>query len=327
MNILFICRRFWPSVGGVEKHARQVAVKLTKRGNKVTVLTEKYDRNLRNKEIKNGIKIVRFPYPKIKLLGLLYIWFRLFKNRSLIEQSEIIHCHDVFVWYLPFRFLYPKKAVYTTFHGWEGIYPIPLKNIFLKRLSAALSRGNICVGEFIERHYGIKADAVTYGAVSRSLHRSVGKDRRSIVYVGRLEADTGLPVFLDVLRKLENYTIEFCGDGSLRESCENFGKVRGFVDPKDYLAKAEICFGSGYLSILEAFDSKCLVVALYHNQLKKDYYTLTPFAKWLICDSNPAKICEKINFYLNKPNLAMKIRKEAQGWAREQTWDKLADLY
>lgn len=164
MKVLFLTKLYYPHIGGVEKHVYEVGKRLKLNGKSVTVLTEKYDTNLRNEEISEGIKIVRFSYPKVKFFGLLYIWFWLFRNRNLIQKSDIVHCHDIFIWYFPFRFLYPNKPVYTTFHGWEGIYPIPRKYIFLKKLAARLSRGNICVGHYIEKYYGIKADKVVYGA-------------------------------------------------------------------------------------------------------------------------------------------------------------------
>jgi glycosyltransferase involved in cell wall biosynthesis len=164
MKILFITRLFYPHVGGVEKHVYEVAKVLRLRGNSITILTERYDKNLKKNEVINGIKVVRFSYPHFKLLGLFFIWIWLFKNRRLIEDADIIHIHDVFIWYLPFRFLYPHKRVFTTFHGWEGVWPIPWKNIYLKRLAARLSAGTIVVGKYIEKYYGIKADKTAYGA-------------------------------------------------------------------------------------------------------------------------------------------------------------------
>lgn len=146
MKILFLTHHKWPHVGGVEKHVYEVTKSLERGGHKVTIISEE--------DIK---------YPHIKLLGLIYIWFWLFSNRKLIENADIIHCHDVFIWYLPFRFLYPSKKVFTTFHGWEGIWPIPWKNIYFKRLAAKLSDGTIAVGKYIEKYYGIEANKIIYG--------------------------------------------------------------------------------------------------------------------------------------------------------------------
>jgi glycosyltransferase involved in cell wall biosynthesis len=145
-KVLFLSHYRYPHVGGVEKHIEEIRRILTKKGIDVKVISE-----------------VDIKYPHIKFLGLFFIWIWLFKNRRLIEDAHIIHIHDVFIWYLPFRFLYPHKRVFTTFHGWEGIWPIPWKNIYLKRLAARLSTGTIVVGKYIEKYYGIQANKITYG--------------------------------------------------------------------------------------------------------------------------------------------------------------------
>jgi len=288
MRILFITRRYSPSIGGVEKHVREVSLSLRKKGHKVTVISEE--------DIK---------YPHIKLLGLFSIWFWLFRNRNLIKQSDIVHCHDVFIWYLPFRFLYPSKPVYTTFHGWEGRYPIPKKNILLKKLSAKLSWGSICVGKYIEKYFGIKADFITYGAVTSILYSIEVKKPKYIVFIGRLERDTGLLTFLEWLEKHEGYGVGFCGDGALRSECERYGKVHGFGDPKPFLIKAEFCIPGGYLSALEAMAYKCKIKVFLDNPLKADYWRLTPFYEWVEEEDVES----------------------AYEWVKGQNWKKLARVY
>ena len=305
MRILFLTRLFWPHLGGVEKHVEGLSLSLRKKKHRVTILTEKFDKNLKETEFVNGVKIVRFSYPKIKYLGILYIWFWFFKNRKLIEKSDIVHCHDVFIWYLPFRFLFPRKPVYITFHGWEGVYPIPWKSILLKRVAVILSKGNICVGKYLKKYFGIKSTSVTFGAVDTALSSKAVKDKSLTVYVGRLEKDTGLMVFLKRLKKIGEAKVVFCGDGSLRKECENYGEVLGFVDPRPYLAKASVCFPSGYLSALEAMVNKCEIELAWDNPLKKDYWTMTPFYEWI----------------------QNKDRSSAYNWVIGETWEKLADSY
>jgi len=264
MKILFLAHYSWPHVGGVEKHAKEVVDRLRQKGHEVKVISEE------------NIK-----YPHIKFLGLLYIWFWLFKNRSLIKQSDIIHCHDVFVWYLPFRFLYFKKPVYTTFHGWEGYYPVPLLNILQKRIASRLSWGTIAIGKYIEKYYGIKANKIIYGGGGTPGGRPSATTPgvfatargNSIVFVGRLEKDTGLLQFLEQL-KIKNLKlkIDFVGDGSLRKECEKYGMVRGFTDPKPFLKRAKICVPGGYLSYIEAKQADCKIMTFHNNPLKKDYW-------------------------------------------------------
>ncbi len=281
MRVLFLARYSWPHRGGVERHIYSLSSRLNLKGHKVkTISTE---------DIK---------YPNIKILGLIYIWFWLFKNRKLILGVDIVHCHDVFVWYLPFRFLFLHKPVYTTFHGWEGKFPIPFKNIFLKRLACKLSWGSIAVGEYIEKWYGVKADYITYGGIETMKRTNSKRKRNSILYVGRLEWDTGIKKLFKFLDTHKSYSVEFCGDGRLRETCEKYGTVHGFTDPHLYYKKSQICFAGGYLVALEALSSGCKLMVGWDNTLKKDYWKLSPF-----------------------------LDEDANSWARQQTWDKVAQLY
>ena len=55
-----------------------------------------------------------------------------------------------------FRFIFPKKKVYITFHGWEGKWPLPMWAILNKRIANFLCNGSIAVGIYIEKWYGIK---------------------------------------------------------------------------------------------------------------------------------------------------------------------------
>lgn len=326
MNILFITRFYYPHLGGVEKHVGGVSNYLIKKGDKVTIVTEKYGEELKSHEETNGITIIRLRYPKIKFLGLILIWLYLFKNLRLIKSADIIHCHDVFIWYLPFRFLYPKKPVFTTFHGWEGIYPIPFKNILIKKLSAKLSWGNICVGKYIEKFYGIKANSIAYGAVSLPRKSNFKKIPKSLVYVGRLEKDTDFDKSLQVIKLLKGWRIDFCGNGKFAKECSKYGTVHGWSDPTAYYAKAKFSFALGYLSILEGLINKCIVIAFASNFPRLTYLREFPFAKLLIVKS-PQEAIKRINYYLDNPEISKALINEGYEWAKKNSWKKLTNQY
>ncbi|HET7098951.1 MAG TPA: hypothetical protein VFI61_01805 [Patescibacteria group bacterium] len=93
-----------------------------------------------------------------------------------------------------------------------------------------------------------------------------------IVFVGRLEKDTGLLEFLKWLKENKWSKVDFCGDGSLRSECEKYGTVHGFTDPKPFLKKAEICVPGGYLSYIEAKAYGCKIKVFPNSPLKKDYW-------------------------------------------------------
>jgi glycosyltransferase involved in cell wall biosynthesis len=283
MKILFITRLFYPHIGGVEKHVYEVSKKLKIKGNIVKIISEQ--------DVKQ---------PHIKLFGLIYIWLWLFNNRILIKNADVIHCHDVFIWYLPFRFLYPKKPLFTTFHGWEEKFPIPRLNIIQKRLAAKLSNSTIAVGRYIKKYYGFTANKITHGAAEQT-RVTLNKKTKSIVYVGRLEENTGILEFLECLNDNNGYKVDFCGDGSLRKECEKYGTVHGFTNPNPYLKKAEYCVPGGYLAALEGLSYGCKLKLFWNNKIKEDYWKMSPF-------------------YELKGE---KLKK----WAKKQTWNKLADEY
>lgn len=291
-----------PRIGGVEKHIEEISKRLTNKNFKIIILTEKHSPELKSEEKKGGIRIFRIKYPKIKFFGLSIIWINLLKNLGEIRKSNIVHIHDVFVWYFPFRFLFPNKKIFITHHGGQAKYPIPKKEIFFKRLASRLSSGTICVGGFIPIHFGLKCNSVIYGATK--LKKTSKKEKR-IVWVGRLEEETGIKKALKEMKKMKNYRIDFCGDGPLRNECEKAGTVHGFTDPLPFLKKAKICYPVGYLSCLEAMANKCEVRVVWENKLKKDYWQMTPFYKYI-------------------------KNKDVEGayeWVKTQTWDNVVEEY
>lgn len=241
MNILFISHHKYPHIGGVEKHVKEITEILVKDGHFVKIVSEE--------DIKQ---------PKIKFFGLIYIWFWFFKNIFLIKKSDVVHIHDVFVWFLPFRFLFPFKKVFVTFHGWEGKYPIPMYNIINKKIANKLTNGSIAVGKYIEKYYGIKANYIIHGAVKTVNNTRNNKTKNSIVWLGRKDIDTGYLEFQRWLTKQKNkYTVKY---------------ITNEPNPEKHLKTAEYCAPSGYLSYLEAKNFGCKILLFPNNQLKKDYW-------------------------------------------------------
>lgn len=273
MRILFLSKFFYPYIGGVEKHVLRVGEELVKQGHQVTVLTQKHKTGLNNQDNYHGLTIVRLPYSASKW----GIWQNLWTYRPLFQQANIIHCHDIFFWYLPFRFLYPSKPVFTTFHGWEGTWPIPAKNIRLRKIWEKLSFGNICVGNYLTKYYFTKPDAITYGAVDVPSPLPTESSSKKIVFIGRLSSDLGLKQLLPVFKNLK---VTFIGDGLLKPQCQKIGKVLGQLkDLRPILKTRPVVFASSYLTIWEALAYRCQVFSLYQNPLKKDYLINFPAAK------------------------------------------------
>ncbi|MEK7060906.1 MAG: glycosyltransferase family 4 protein [Patescibacteria group bacterium] len=327
MTIVFLCTSFYPNIGGVEKHVFEVAKRLVRKGNKVVVITEG-KHNLQEKVA--GIKIYRFNFGEKSWIKKFKIWIKLWKYRELFKKTDIVHCHDVFFWYFPFRFLFLRKKVYTTFHGYETKFPIENKAIFIRKISEKLSFGNICVGDYIKKWYGTNPDYVTYGAIDK-IQSSRSKNHKSsklkILFVGRIEKDMGVEIYAEALRLLKKYKFKFeaCGDGSMRNYLEKYGKVHGFVkNINSYILKSDVVFASSYLSILTAMRLRKPVFAVYSNPLKSDYLRKSPFAKWVTIEKSPENLANEIK--LIKRHNKKKIEL-GYIWATKQTWENLTNIY
>ena len=273
MKILFISKHKHPHIGGVEVHLRELTKELGKKNHEINTISEE--------DIKQ---------PKIKIIGLLYIWFWFFKNIRFIKEADIVHIHDVFIWYLPFRFIFPSKKVYITFHGWEGKFPIPLWNIINKRIANKLTHGSIAVGKYIEKYYAIKSDFVIYGGI-KSRRRDVIhgiKTLNSIVWLGRTDQDTGYLEFQKWLLK-HKQSLPFHGKPKYIVKY-----VTNVKDPEKYLKTAEYCVPSGYLSYLEAKSHGCKIMTFANNPLKEDYWNEIKLLKKIPTWNEVAKVYIKL---------------------------------
>ncbi len=338
MTILFFSRLFYPHIGGVEKHVLEVSKLLVKRGYSVTVLTEQYDNQLKKEDKIEGIRILRIDNGNDNWFKKFRVWKNLWIYRKLIKKSDIVHAHDVFFWFLPFRFLYHRKPVYTTFHGYETRFPPSKKAIFIRKISEKLSWGNICVGDYINKWYHTNSTFVTYGGVNieiknQSFDFAQGKKSRiKILFIGRLEVDTGVLLYLktlDILKEKKiNFELEAVGDGSLCSRVAQYGRVHRFVDnSQKYIQDSGIVFASSYLSILESLVYKKPVFSVYDNPLKEDYLKMSPFMKFIVVENDSSKLADKIGYYLDHKNEAQEKGNKGFELVKDKTWNTVADVY
>ncbi len=125
------------------------------------------------------------------------------------------------------------------------------------------------------------------------------------MFIGRLSRDTGILKFLKYLKTHRNLNVDFVGDGELRSECAQFGMVHGFTDPQKFLEKSQYAVAGGYLSCLEAMANKCKIKVFWQDNLKKDYWMMSPMYKFI---KN-----EDVN--------------SAYEWVKEQNWERMADNY
>lgn len=344
MNILFLTRLFYPHIGGVEKHILEVSKILHNSKHKVTVVTEQYDNGLKQKETYKGIDIVRIPISKNEKLKKMYIWWFFLRNVKLLTKSDIIHAHDVYYYIVPFRIFLRLKNTFVTFHGYEGNSIPSQKSILLHKISELLSKGNICIGKYLTKWYNTKADYISYGAIKSSsttakkMQNIKGK-RNHIVFVGRLEEETGIRTYLKALKILkdnkQNFTLTALGDGSLMSFCKTYTQknnlnitYKGFVkDVMPHIHDSSIVFTSRYLGIMEALSAKKTIFSVYNNKIMKDVLYLTPYSKWINIAKNEEQLSKQILTSLKNSSSTKKSTEEGYNWVKDQTWQKMTNTY
>lgn len=328
MNILFFSRLFYPHIGGVEKHILEIGKRLVADGHSVIVVCESSSSDLQDSV--EGIQIFHLDAGKHDWLKKFRIWGWLWFNRNFIQQADIIHCHDVFFWFLPFRFIYPTKPVYTTFHGYES-FPIRQGAIIIRKISEWLSWGNICIGEFMTAWYKTKPTYISYGGVT--IPTTVKPASISdAVFIGRLDDQTNIIQYAQGVERIRKEHPQFSfiivGNGVYEEDVEKIGTVTGFQkDPLPYLYASKYAFISRYLGMLEAMVAKKLVFAMYDNPLKRDYLEMSPFSDYVVMVDSPEELEQKVNYFLSHPDEEKELVIQAYKWGKEQTWENVVNTY
>ena len=330
MNLLIFAPSYSPKTGGVEKHIRAVVKCLVERGFTIKIAV-RWDEKIPQRQIVDGVEVRRLP----KTMSSLYLFVWALKNPNFFWKLDAIHSHDIYP--RLFRKLLPQIRWVHTFHGYEG-FPINPAAIISRKVIRNEVPICIGVGLFIEKWYETKCDYIIYGAVDNAdLPKTKLPAIWDIVYIGRLEKDTGFEDYLKGLAiisiKHKTARLVVLGDGKLMGwACEfvaqnnlhvQFMGMIGNVE--DYLAKSSSAFASGYLGIIEAGLYELPIIAHYGNPLKKDYLEMHPMAKELFIVSSPEAVAAAYDETL-LPDAKNKVAR-LNLWSQHQSWDKIVDIY
>ena len=344
-HVVFLARLYAPHVGGVEKHLQKVCHYLHRQNIKTTIITEQYQPTLPLTETINGSNILRIPFtavghgwlPKLKL------WWWMMLHLPLFFKASVVHIHDVFWWLLPFSLVLRPK-LFITFHGYEGTKSPEPKAKRWHQVAALMTSGNLCIGGFHTKWYGVYPSKTSFGAVEKSLlvpqteQVKLQKSKSpitNIIFVGRLAEDTGIMTYLKGFALLvesaqanKKYMLDVFGAGPQLLAAKQYAKdldlpvtFHGFVEnAADNINEYQIAFISRHLAILEALAQGVPVVAHYNNEIKEDYLRLTPFKDWISIVHSEQQVAKAVD----EP---LEMTAQAFEWVSKQTWEKMVDDY
>ena len=232
MKILQVCPRYYPDIGGIEEHTRNISEYLAKRHD-VTVSTTDPSGKLPKEENINGVNVVRFK--SWAPAGSYFFSFGLKKYlKTNSNNFDLVHAHC----YHAFPALYAaqtktlNKLFFTAHYHGTGHsllraslhvpYKFYGKSIFEKADKV------ICVSAY-ERQLVLEKFQVSESKIKiipnginfeefTALKRHEQNDT-TILYVGRLEKYKGIHNLVHALTKLDNNTkLEIVGKGSFKNN-------------------------------------------------------------------------------------------------------------
>ncbi|NWF94521.1 MAG: glycosyltransferase family 4 protein [Candidatus Thorarchaeota archaeon] len=338
LRVLMVTPRFWPAIGGVEKHVERVCEELGRMNVESQVVTLSHSQGLRQGESRRGTVVHRLPFGSRLLAP-----FSLIMSgglRAAVKSCDLVHFHDVvplLLLYLPVRVLCPNRPFYATFHGLEAD-PVPFHWRFLRRLARCLVRRCICVGGFIATEYGIRCDTLTHGAVATS--EAETEERSGAVFVGRIEPDTRLADYVHAIHTLNRRGREMrltvCGSGSiadhvrqLAESLRVDAQFMGHVErPEAAVARSQVMFASGYMSCLEAMALGVPVVAIAATPLKMAYFkSLRAAGAPISIQTSLEGVVREVERILDNAALQREVSQRGRRFTSTSTWTELARTY
>ncbi|MCX9011529.1 MAG: glycosyltransferase family 4 protein [Candidatus Methanoperedens sp.] len=233
-RVAMVCHRYYPDIGGVETHVREISERLVQRGFDVEVVCTDPAGKYPCKDHYNGVRITRFrsfaPKDAFYIAPQLYSYLK--KN-----DYDIIHAHN----YHAFPALFASAASEGRFiftPHYHGKSPSVLRDMLLVpyRWIGCSIFGKadkvICVSKYemklIEKDFHIprvKLIRIPNGLTTSEFKdiKELKKESKTILYAGRIESYKGIQYIIEALPLLPDYRLKIIGKGNYED------KLRGIA--------------------------------------------------------------------------------------------------
>ena len=244
MRIAQICPRYFPDIGGVETHVKEISERLIKLGHKVDVITTDPTGQWKKEEIINGVKVIRFKAfaPSDAYYFAPQIYFYLKENKY-----NVIHAHSYHAFPALFAALAAdqKRFVFTPHYHRTG--HTVFRNLLHKpyRLFGKIifSRADsvICVSDYernlLESDFSIERKTVKIpNGINLQEFKSLkcpekyskkAQKGKTLLYVGRLEEYKGVQYIIQNLPELQDFRLRIIGKGPYEVELKNVANSLG----------------------------------------------------------------------------------------------------
>jgi len=238
MKIAQVCLTYYPHIGGVETHVKEISERLVKKGYEVKILATYPSERLPKEEEMSGVKIKRFKsFAPNKVYNLPYPNMLLDLSK---EQADIIHAHNIhapttFTAYIAHSLHKKPKFVVSPFYHGKGHTKLaqmlwvpyrPLAKKILKNADGIVVNSR-AQRALIERTFKplskifVVNDGVNLIEIKNAKPFTLDENRRILLYVGRLEKYKNVHITMASMKYLpENYHFYIIGRGQFKPFLE-----------------------------------------------------------------------------------------------------------
>ena len=342
MRICFFVYRYWPIVGGVEKYIHQLAKAMLEMSHEVDVVAGATAEGLSTSETHEGVRIHRFPALRSPLRARWWMW----RHLDLFRRADVVHVSNThmleYFWRMVGPMVDPRK-VFLTRHGMSYRYPVPESEKRRAARSINLAAGVVHDGAFIGTQLGVEPDLCPDQGLfpsADSIDPVPEPPPTSAVYLGRIEPDSGIRVYIDAVRELtkvrgREFDLQVYGDGSLHEELREqvrreqlpvhfHGRV---ADAQRFITDSCFAFIDGRMAMQEAMARRRLVCAAYVDPLKRDYVGIESFSPYLVPVANGSELAHRVQHFITHPAERAALVERAYAHARTLTWTRTAQAY
>ncbi len=342
MKIVLFVHRYWPSVGGVEKYVEQLSLALLRLGHSVRVVAGATQEGQPDREVRDGIEIYRFPAYRSPMRC--RWWF--VRHQHLFSEAEVVSVSNTHMLEYFCRMLGPvvsRRKVFLIRHGMACIHPVPESHINRARRSSKWVAGVAHDGAFIEKWLDVQPDICPDQGLTpaaQDIEQHAEPEPTSALYVGRLEPDTGIGMYIEAVHQLVTkygrpFHLDVYGDGSLRESLQAQVEESDLAvtfhgrcaDAQVRFKDACFAFVDGRMAIQEAMARRRLVCAAYVDPLKRDYVCGESFSPYLLAADSGEAIARIVDDMISHPEKRLKLVNQAFEYAGTLHWETTARAY
>ncbi len=236
MKIIQVCSKYYPEIGGIETHVKELSEALVREGHEVEVVCTYSSGKLPNKEIIGGVKITRFwafaPMDAYYFSPAMYFYL---KN----QRCNVIHAHNYHAFPALFAALAKndRRLFFNPyFHGkghtfFRNLLHMPYKLIgnYIINKSDRI----ICISRYEQKlicdafHINKNKIKIIPPGLDLSEFTKIEplqKKGKTILYVGRLEEYKGVQYIIEALPYLKGYSLEIIGSGSYENNLKNLAQ-------------------------------------------------------------------------------------------------------